>query len=51
MNSLGTPATYTTKQCAFSSIGDGLTDAESANFYNRVQTLMTYFAINIALKY
>jgi len=38
---------YTTKQCAFSSIGDGLTDAESANFSNRVNTLLTYFGINI----
>lgn len=38
---------YGNKQCAFSSIGDGLTDTESTNFYNRVQTLMTYFGINV----
>lgn len=38
---------YGNKQCSFSSIGDGLTDAEATNFYNRVQTLMTYFGINV----
>lgn len=38
---------YGNKQCAFSSIGNGLTDTESTNFYNRVQTLMTYFGINV----
>lgn len=38
---------YGNKQCSFSSIGDGLTDTEATNFYNRVQTLMTYFAINV----
>lgn len=40
-------SSYSTKQCSFASIGDGLTDAEATNFYNRVQTLMTYFAINV----
>jgi hypothetical protein len=29
------------KQCAFSSIGDGLTDTEAANFYTAVQTYQT----------
>ena len=32
---------YSTKQCAFSSIGDGLTDAEAANFYTAVQAYQT----------
>jgi hypothetical protein len=32
---------YTTKQCAFASIGDGLTDAEALAFYNAVQTFNT----------
>ncbi len=32
---------YSTKQCAFASIGDGLTDAEAANFYTAVQTFQT----------
>jgi hypothetical protein len=32
---------YSSKQCAFSSIGDGLTDAEALAFYNAVQTFNT----------
>lgn len=46
-NFIGTPSNYTTQQLSFSSIGDGLTDAEENNFYNKVQTLMTYFGINV----
>lgn len=46
-NTSGSPAAYSTKQCSFSSIGEGLTDTEAANFYTRVQTLMTYFGINV----
>lgn len=37
----------TTKQCSFSSLGDGLTDTECTNFRSRVNTLMTYFGINV----
>lgn len=33
-----TVSDYTAKQCAFASIGDGLTDTEAANFYTAVQT-------------
>jgi len=36
-----TPQYYSTKQCAFSSIGSGLTDAEVANFYTAVQAFQT----------
>jgi hypothetical protein len=32
---------YGTKECAFASIGDGLTDAEALSFYNAVQTYQT----------
>jgi hypothetical protein len=32
---------YSTKQCAFASIGDGLTDTEAANYYTAVQTFQT----------
>ena len=32
---------YSTKECAFSSIGDGLTDTEAANFYTAVQAYQT----------
>lgn len=34
-------AYYSTKQCAFASIGDGLTDTEAANFYTAVQAFQT----------
>lgn len=46
-NNNNTADTFSTKQLSFASIGDGLTDTEAANFYNRVQTLMTYFVINV----
>ncbi len=36
-----TASNFTTKQCAFASIGDGLTDAEALSFYNAVQTYQT----------
>jgi hypothetical protein len=35
---------YSTKQCAFSSIGSGLTDGEAVIFYNLVQTMQTTLA-------
>lgn len=35
---------YTTKECAFASIGDGLTDAEALAFYNAVQLFNTTLA-------
>ena len=35
------------KQCSFASIGDGLTDTEATNLSSRVNTLMTYFGINV----
>ena len=37
----GVPGYYSTKQCAFSSIGDGLTDGEASTFYNLVQAMQT----------
>jgi len=40
-NNGGTTAGYSTRECAFASIGDGLTDAESANFYTAVQAYQT----------
>lgn len=38
---------FSNRQCCFSSIGTGLTDTESTNLSSRVNTLMTYFGINI----
>jgi hypothetical protein len=37
----GGPALYSTKQCAFASIGDGLTDTDAANLYTAVQAFNT----------
>lgn len=34
-------ANYSTKECAFASIGDGLTDTEAANLYTAVQKYQT----------
>ena len=41
LNNAGSAAFYTNRQCAFASIGDGLTDAEAANFYTAVQAFQT----------
>ena len=40
-NAGGTASTYSTKQCAFASIGDGLTNTDAANFYTAVQAYQT----------
>ena len=40
-NSAGSPAIYSTKQCAFSTIGDGLTDTDASNLYTIVQNYQT----------
>lgn len=37
----GTPNLYSAKECAFASIGDGLSDAEALAYYNAVQTFQT----------
>jgi len=38
---------YSTKQSAFASIGDGLTDTEAANFYTAVQAYQTTLGRNV----
>ena len=38
---------YSNCECAFSSIGDGLTDAEALSLYNAVQTFNTTLARNV----
>jgi hypothetical protein len=40
-NNNGTASQYSTRQTAFASIGDGLTDTEAANLYTRVQAFQT----------
>lgn len=46
-NQNGTAAAYSTKECAFASIGDGLTDTEAANFYTAVQAYQTTLSRNV----
>jgi hypothetical protein len=46
-NSNGVAAYYSSKQCAFASIGDGLTDAEALALYNAVQTFNTTLSRNV----
>ena len=46
-NNTGLIDYYSTKQCAFSSIGDGLTDTEAANFYTTVQAYQTALSRNV----
>jgi len=38
---------YSNKQCAFASIGNGLTDTEAANFYTAVNTYQTTLGRNV----
>jgi hypothetical protein len=40
-NAVGQPALYSSKQFAFASIGDGLTDTQASDLYNSVQTFQT----------
>jgi hypothetical protein len=41
VNSNTVPVNFSNRECAFSSIGDGLTDAEALAFYNAVQAFQT----------
>jgi hypothetical protein len=41
MNFGGTATYFTSRHCAFASIGDGLTDTEASNFYTAVQRFQT----------
>lgn len=45
-NSVTLPQYFSTKECAFASIGDGLTDTEAANFYTAVQAYNTTLGRN-----
>ena len=44
LNNNAVAGSFSSKQLAFASIGDGLSDTEAANFYNRVQTFNTALA-------
>jgi hypothetical protein len=41
------PAYYTKKECAFSSVGSGLTDAEAQSYYTAVQNFQTGLGRNV----
>ena len=47
INDNGTVGTYSTKECSFASIGDGLTDTETANLYTAVQNYQTTLGRNV----
>jgi len=47
LNRVGTDVFHTTRQCAFASIGDGLTDTEAANLYTAVQAYQTTLSRNV----
>ena len=38
---------FTNNECAFASIGDGLTDAENLNYYNSIQQFQTSLSRNV----
>jgi len=45
-NTGGTPL-YSIRECAFASIGDGLTDTEASDFYDAVQAFQTTLSRNV----
>ena len=44
---IGGGAQFSTKECAFASIGDGLTDTQASNFYTAVNTFQTTLSRNV----
>lgn len=46
-NIAGAPTEYQNHECAFSSIGDGLTDTEAANYYTAVQAFQVSLSRNV----
>jgi hypothetical protein len=46
-NNIGTPLYFDNKQCAFASIGEGLTDTQASNFYTAVQAFQTTLSRNV----
>jgi len=47
VNISGAPLYFSTKQCAFASIGDGLTDTQASDFYTAVQAFQTTLSRNV----
>jgi hypothetical protein len=47
VNNNGTLTTPSSKECAFASIGDGLTDTQASDFYTAVQAFQTTLSRNV----
>jgi hypothetical protein len=47
LNNNGTAANWSPKECAFASVGDGLTDLEIRNYYTLVQAYQTALGRNV----
>lgn len=47
INSAGSPSGYSSRECAFASIGDGLSDAEALAYYNAVNAFQVSLARNV----
>jgi hypothetical protein len=46
-NNVGTASDFSSKQCAFSSIGDGLTDTDATNFNTAITNFQTALSRNV----
>ena len=46
-NDGGNPASFSSAQCAFASIGDGLSDTEASNFYTAVNSFQVSLSRNV----
>jgi hypothetical protein len=46
-NVAGTAGSFSDRQCAFASIGDGLTDTQASDFYTAVQAFQTTLSRNV----
>jgi hypothetical protein len=47
VNGSGSAPSFSSKECAFASIGDGLTDTQASNFYTAVQAFQTTLSRNV----
>lgn len=47
LNNEGSPALYSSRECAFASIGDGLSDADATNLNTAVQAFQTSLSRNV----
>ena len=43
----GSASNFSSRECAFASIGEGLTDIEASDFYDAVQAFQTTLSRNV----